>query len=121
MAQADFAGVVHEPTLTPELVQQIYPQLPLLADFIKRVEAMAMEMAGQGKLAGFKLVAGRGSRAWIDEAAVQELLQSMGANPFEHKLLSPAKAEKLGKEFKKAIAPYVGNLAGKTNHCSRKR
>ena len=113
VAQADFAGVVQEPTLTPELVQQIYPQLPLLADFIKRVEAMAMEMAGQGKLAGFKLVAGRGSRAWIDEAAVQELLQSMGADPFEHKLLSPAKAEKLGKEFKKAIAPYVGNLAGK--------
>lgn len=113
VAQTDFAGVVQEPTLTPELVQQIYPQLPLLADFAKRVEAMAMEMASQGRLAGFKLVAGRGSRGWKDKAAVQELLQSMGADPFEHKLLSPAKAEKLGKEFKEAIIPYVAKIAGK--------
>lgn len=113
VAQADFAGVIQEPSLTPELVQQIYPQLPLLADFVKRVEAMAMEMANQGRLAGFKLVAGRGSRAWRDETAVQELLQEMGADPFERKLLSPAKAEKLGKEFKEAIIPYVAKIAGK--------
>jgi hypothetical protein len=59
-----------------------------------------------GKLfAGFKLVEGRSTRAWVDdEQAAIMLSELLGNEAFEHKLLSVAKAEKvLGKSKKELI------------------
>lgn len=116
LARADFAPTVEpqpgEPAITPELVAQVYPQIGLLEDFLEKIKAKALELASQGNLPGFKLVEGRGRREWDDEEAAIRLISKMGADPFETKILSPAKAEKLGEDIKKAIQPLIRRLPG---------
>lgn len=116
LARLDFAGTpeiqAERPAITPELVARVYPQLELLEDFISRVRAMALDMASAGNLPGYKLVEGRGRREWIDEDAVIAILKDMGQDPYEHKVISPAKTEKLGKEVKEAVKRYVKRLPG---------
>jgi hypothetical protein len=117
LARVDFTSgepslPVLAPTITPELVARVYPRLPMLEDFIERVRAMALDMASNGNLPGFKLVEGRGRREWIDEEAVINLLKEQGQDPYEHKILSPSKAEKLGKAVKDIITPYIKRLPG---------
>lgn len=116
LAKADFsdtaAPVVRTITVTPELVVQVYPQLELLEDFIERVRAMALDMATAGNLPGYKLVEGRGRREWIDEQEVIRIIRAAKEEPFEFKIISPAKAEKLGKEIRDAVKPYIKRLPG---------
>lgn len=115
LAKMDFAETVPSATslaVTPELVQRVYPQLGLLEDFIERVKVLALELAQSGNLPGYKAVEGRGRREWTDEQQVIALLQAQGQEPFESKLISPAKAEKLGKEVREAIKLYIKRIPG---------
>ncbi len=142
-AGADFSVVAETPAQTKGLPEVRLMSVEALAKAYSWREAVeswfgAVADAIQEKLAcgivvpGYKLVDGRSNRKWVDEEAVVaewEKLLPEGAL-FEHKLLSPAKLEKLpgvgkGKidhltfkpEAKKAIArdtdprPVAGNKA----------
>lgn len=114
LARLDFSGMseAQQPAITPELVRHVYPQLELLEDFIVRIRTMAQELASLGNLPGYKLVEGRGKREWIDEDAVVAILKDKGQDPYERKIISPAKAEKLGKEIKESVKLYIKRLPG---------
>lgn len=80
----------------------IYKSLPVLAQFIKDIEAVAfVHMIGGGALPGHKLVAGKlGARKWADEAEAEETLKTMRvpiADRYKSKVISPTDAEKLNK------------------------
>ena len=102
LATVDFANTVPvQPVINDALVHKVYPHLPMLKDWIKKVEGHAFDMAKSGQLNGHKLVAGRRARAWKSEVAATRVLIDHGIEPFEKKLLSPAKAEQaLGKDKK---------------------
>lgn len=114
VAQADFKdfadirpdGMVE--TVPIEKVAQVYEQLPLLKSFIKAVEGRMFEELSAGTpVPGYKLVSGRRSRSWKDEQAAEKVLRGKGIDPYEYKLLSPAKAEKaLGKQ-KKEVQEFI--------------
>ncbi len=116
VAQIDFKAVEPEmPGINEELVNKVYPHLKMLKGFIKQVEAKATEMADLGSLQGFKLVAGKNYRSWKDEAEIAAKLTKLGIEPYEHKILTPAKAEKESKEVKKHIQPYIAITVGKSS------
>ena len=52
---------------------------------------------------GYKLVAKRATRQWVDEAKAKDALSSMGVEPYRQELLSPAQAEKVLKKSKLAL------------------
>jgi hypothetical protein len=109
LARADFAAVA---SLSEEMVQEIYPKLPMLSDWIKTVEAMAFDMAKAGRLDGYKIVAGRKSRDWNAGVDIPNILTELGvADPYEKKLLSPAKAEKEVAN-KKLLQQYITTKEG---------
>jgi hypothetical protein len=98
-----------------EKVAQVYEQLPLLKSFIKAIEARVFNTLALGeKVNGYKLVKGRRSRSWTDETRMAITLTDMGLEPFEKKLLSPAKAEKLlTKDKKKEVQSFISVSEGK--------
>ena len=82
-------------------------QADQIEDFIKSVREMAFTMLeNEVKVPGYKLVAKRGTRQWVDEKAAEELL---GDKAFEKKLISVAQAEKLigKKNFPQELAVSV--------------
>lgn len=84
------------------------------ADLVKAALAAAEEkvlkliQVGQ-KVPGFKLVEGKKNRIWQDEATTEKVLKEKGIEPFEKKLISPAKAEKLTKDIDHLITTPRGN------------
>jgi hypothetical protein len=82
-------------------------QADMIEDFIKSVREMAFTMLENDvKVPGYKLVAKRGTRQWVDENKAIELL---GDNAYEKKLISVAQAEKLigKKNFPQELAVSV--------------
>ena len=82
-------------------------QADQIEDFIKSVREMAFTMLENDvKVPGYKLVAKRGTRQWVDEKAAEKLL---GDKAFEKKLISVAQAEKLigKKDFPQELAVSV--------------
>jgi hypothetical protein len=82
-------------------------QADQIEDFIKSVREMAFTMLENDvKVHGYKLVAKRGTRQWVDEKKAEELL---GDKAFEKKLISVAQAEKLigKKNFPSELAVSV--------------
>jgi len=82
-------------------------QADKIEEFIKSVREMAFIMLeNEVKVPGYKLVAKRGTRQWVDEKAAEELL---GDKAFEKKLISVAQAEKLigKKNFPQELAVSV--------------
>jgi hypothetical protein len=76
----------------------------LLEDWIKDLRALAMQMMENGaKVPGYKLVAKRSVRKWLDESKAADALASMGIDPWKKEVLSPAQAEKALKPMKKAL------------------
>lgn len=103
-------------SLTPEQIGNVLRAAPRVREWLDAVEdaARARLMTGGG-IPGFKLVEGRkGARAWKDEAAAGERLEVLlGDKAYEHKLLSPAKAEKLLKDGMSGLADMIEQPAGK--------
>ena len=76
----------------------------LLEDWIKDLRALAMTMMENGaKVPGYKLVAKRSVRKWLDEGKANKALAAMGIDPVKLELVSPAQAEKLLKPLKQAL------------------
>lgn len=96
-------GVDAVPTLTPEQVGEVLKQEPIITAWLKAVKDRALSALLDGEsVPGFKVVEGRGSRAWSDETIIVNLLDTAGYKKEEYtktELLSPAAMEKaLGKK-----------------------
>lgn len=94
------AGV---PSLSPEETAKILGMEPLITLWLKRVRERALSVLLEGEaIPGYKVVEGRGSRVWDDEAAVLSELLDAGYHTGDvtrSELLSPAAMEKaLGKK-----------------------
>lgn len=101
------AGV---PVLAPWEVAEILAMEPLVSLWLKRVREQALATMLKGEqVPGFKVVAGRGSRAWADDLEVAMVLEQNGYSReeiTETSLLSVAKMEKaIGK---KKVAELIG-------------
>jgi hypothetical protein len=79
----------------------------LLEQWITDVRALAFDLLEKDvRVPGFKLVAKRGTRQWIDENKAQESLKELALSEndmYTKKLISPAQAEKILKRAKKEL------------------
>jgi hypothetical protein len=72
-----------------------------LEDFIAAARKLAFDRLEKDMpVPGYKLVPKRAVRQWVDENKAFAALSSMGIEPYEQKLLSPAQAEKALKKSK---------------------
>lgn len=96
-------------TIDATQISHYLQQADQVEEFIKSVREMAFTMLENNvKVPGYKLVAKRGTRQWVDEKAAEELL---GDKAFEKKLISVAQAEKLisKKDFPSELAVSVSS------------
>jgi hypothetical protein len=95
--------MVEVPSLEPWMLADALKAEPMISAWLKAVKdrALAALMNGE-EIPGYKVVEGRGSRAWSDEAAVLARVQGCHYAPEEYlktELLSPAALEKsIGKK-----------------------
>ena len=105
-------------TLAPWEVSEVLKMEPMVSLWLKRVKDQALAtLLNGGEVPGYKVVAGRGSRAWKDELLVADLLSSTGYEQqlyTETKLLSPAAMEKaIGKrEVAILLADHIESKTG---------
>lgn len=103
------------PVLAPHEVAEVLQMEPLISLWIKRVKDQALTtMMDGGEIPGYKVVEGRGARAWTDEERVINTLDEADYDPkiyTKTELLSPAALEKaIGK---KAAAELLSDLIEK--------
>ena len=98
-AQIDQLDVVH--------IGGYLKNADMLEQWITDLRALAHQVLESGKeVPGWKLVAKRATRQWVDEIQAAEALIPMLDNPkdvFVEKIISPAQAEKLLKKEKKEL------------------
>lgn len=99
-AQDEFGDLLDIDVLTPGDVAKRLPTLAALENWIKALRTRAYRMAHDGALPDWKLVAGRGRRAWIDEDLARKRLKALGVATVDiakvtEMVTSPAQAEKL--------------------------
>jgi hypothetical protein len=86
-------------TLTLEDISNVLQHAPVVMDWLRKVEAHALELAEKGTdIPGYKLVTGRSNRRWTDPEAASKYLQRKGyrlAERTTQKLVSPKQAEVL--------------------------
>ena len=100
----DRAVKVQMENLPAETIGAYLGNADLLEDWIKDLRALAMTMMEAGtKVPGYKLVAKRSVRKWLDESKATQALTAMGIDPVKLELVSPAQAEKLLKPSKQAL------------------
>ena len=100
----DRAVKVQLENLPAETIGAYLGNADLLEDWIKDLRALAMTMMeGGAKVPGYKLVAKRSVRKWLDESKANKALAAMGIDPVKLELVSPAQAEKLLKPSKQAL------------------
>jgi len=132
-AGAEFGDIdLNEPTiypevsnLTPEQQAKVLREADGMLSYVKAVQQAAHDAAMAGKTpAGFKLVAKRANRKWIDEAETLAALKKLKASKdeimTEPKLRSPAQLEKLwpgknAKERQAAMADLVEKKSSGVN------
>ncbi|MBO6291429.1 MAG: DUF2800 domain-containing protein, partial [Selenomonas sp.] len=86
------------PVLTDEEIAELLPRLSEMVKWANAVSAYALEAAvNHGKKwQGYKLVAGRSVRKYVDEEKVAEAAKSAGFKDiFEHKLITLTQMERL--------------------------
>jgi hypothetical protein len=96
-------------TIDATQISHYLQQADQIEEFIKSVREMAFTMLENNvKVPGYKLVAKRGTRQWVDENKAIELL---GDNAYDKKLISVAQAEKLigKKDFPSELAVSVSS------------
>lgn len=94
--------------LSIEELQEIYPVIPVMEGWIKAVKKRVSRHLVSGQaFKGYKAVKGRSFRKWKDIDSAQGFLTEHDILPFEKKMLSPAKAEKLlSKDQRKELKEY---------------
>lgn len=82
--------------LTAAQVVKVIEHRKLIENWFDAVEAHALaELQAGKKIPGLKMVNGRSSRSWTDEAEAEKILKSkLGEAAYQKKLLSVAQAEK---------------------------
>lgn len=118
-------------TMDDDQLRQILEAAPLMRQMLDGVEKEALRRLESGQsVPGFKLVHGRGSRAWAyPEEQMEEKLVKMGipkGSVYVTKLVSPAQAEKLTwekrdgtkcqltkRQLERMEQEYVTKMAGK--------
>lgn len=82
---------------------KLYEASKDLNQFINDIKSrMFIDLQNGKSVPGYKLVPGRSSREWIDKVKVADwLLSKTTIEPFDSKLLSPAKCEELVKSLKR--------------------
>lgn len=111
LVAAEFTGVT---TYDPQALGRALDAIPLVEARIKALREFAYAEAERGNPPpGYKLVAKRAIRRWVDEAAVRTWAEQRAINPFEEPALkSPAQLEKgLTKDQKKEIAEMVAAVS----------
>jgi hypothetical protein len=114
---ADFDDVDSPDALTPaakltdKQLASVLRAKPLIASWLESIEDYVFDRLEAGEVfPGYKLVAGKANRRWIDEAqAATTLFEMLGDAAFAPaKVLSPAQAEKaLGKARVRDIADLI--------------
>jgi hypothetical protein len=113
LARYDFAM---PPTLEDEEIEAILPKLDRLATWASDLKDYALKQALSGKKwSGYKLVAGRANRKYIDEGAVAAAVEAAGFDPYEKKVLGiTAMTSLMGKKtFDKVLGGLVERPQGK--------
>jgi len=113
MARYDFA---RPPTLEDDEVNLILARLPELEAWAADIREYALRRALEGYTwDDFKLVEGRSTRRFTDEAAVAKAVENAGFDPYERRLLGiTAMTSLLGKKkFNDLLAPFVAKGEGK--------
>ena len=113
LARYDFAL---PPTLTDADIEAILPLLDELTSWAKDIKAYALTRAVAGKeWHGYKLVAGRSNRKYVNEDAVAKKVSDAGFNPYEEKLLGiTAMTKLLGKNrFEELLSSLIEKPQGK--------
>jgi len=77
-------------------------QADMLEDYIKNLRALAFQLLENGHpVPGYKLVAKRGTRQWVDEAKIEAWADANGVeDAYDTKIKSPAQLEKVLKKAK---------------------
>ena len=104
------------PTLDPEEIAAILPQIDTLVSWAEDVKAYALQQALSGqRYPGFKLVEGRSNRKYTDEVAVATVVSNAGYDPYEKKLLGiTAMTKQLGKKkFDELLSGLIIKPQGK--------
>ncbi|HGD3188633.1 TPA: DUF2800 domain-containing protein [Streptococcus agalactiae] len=113
LARYDFAL---PPTLTDADIEAILPLLDELTSWAEDIKAYALTRAVAGKeWHGYKLVAGRSNRKYVNEDAVAKKVSDAGFNPYEKKLLGiTAMTKLLGKNrFEELLSSLIEKPQGK--------
>lgn len=103
-------------TMTDEEISAILPAIEQLINWGNDVKDYALEKAQAGThFDGYKLVEGRSTRKYTDEAAVAETVKDAGFDPYEKKLLGiTAMTNLLGKKrFNELLSDLVYKPPGK--------
>ncbi|WP_099332764.1 DUF2800 domain-containing protein [Actinomyces minihominis] len=111
LAKLEFAPPAE---LTDAEIAEVLTQIPLLTKWASDVEAYAASLAiNQGKQwPGFKVVAGRSVRKYMDETAVAEAAEAAGyADIYDRRLIALTAMEKL--MGKKTFTEILGDLVFK--------
>lgn len=104
------------PLLTDEEVEEILTRADDLVAWAADIKEYALRQALSGKKwNGWKLVEGRSNRRYTNEALVASAVESIGFDPYEHKVLGVTAMQKLlGKSrFEELLAPYIEKPQGK--------
>jgi len=112
LAPEPLACIPSPHALTPEQRSRLMLAKKEIISFLNAVEeSMLVEALAGKEVPGWKLVAGRpGNRKWKDEPAADRLLSNhlLKDERYEHKLISPTKAERLLKD--KQLSTKFQNL-----------
>ena len=102
------------PLITDNEIESVLAKIPDIKKWCDDIMDYALEKALNGKKwEGFKIVAGRGTRKYLNEEAVVEALNKAGYYDIYKKLLLPiTEMEKL--MTKKTFSEVLGKLVGKT-------
>ncbi len=113
LARYDFAMPT---TLEDEEIEAILPKLDQLQAWASDIKDYALKQALSGKKwSGYKLVAGRANRKYIDEAAVARAVSAAGFDPYEKKVIGiTAMTSLMGrKKFDEVLGSLVERPQGK--------
>ena len=76
----------------------------LLQGWIDSVNELVQTKIEKGyKIPGWKMVAKRGTRSWVDQGKAADALAALGVDPIKKEIVSPAQAEKLLKAKKQNL------------------
>lgn len=108
---------LEDPTeLTDEEIALILPKIEGLVGWATDLKEYALQQALNGrKYKGFKVVEGRATRKYTDEAKVAETVENAGYDPYEKKVLGiTAMSKELGKKkFEELLGGLVYKPKGK--------